>query len=378
MAASRPKKRENKEETFEDSILSRLGDEQRQLSSNEEFTNDVVVLFCGMKKSGKTALIDRFINPAKDEKDMPKPTVALDYKFARYASENSNSKVLAHIYDLGGDENFEELVKMPVSPASCGNLVLCVTLDTSEPHLAVASLQKWLRLLRDQATSSLQVLAKESQNGASRAAALQQASMAAWAEHSDRAHVVPFPVPLVIFATKCDTLLTDVDPEKRKGFCKILRYFAHANGASLVFSSVKEKTSMNSVRGLLRQLLFGVTPKGGIPERVDPSKPLCIAAGMDSLHAIGVPQGREAGGDAMWCDLAAQLFPDVNQTTSKAGGAKRNESEQVGEELHRFAESSIDGMVEQRIEELQQYRRQVERNQRLASEGLDGNRMGVF
>ena len=74
---------------------------------------------------------------------------------------------------------------------------------------------------------------------------------------------------------------------------------------------------MNSVRGLLRQLLFGVTPKGGIPEQVDPSKPLCIAAGRDSLHGIGVPQGREAGGDAMWRDLAAQLFPDVNQETSQ-------------------------------------------------------------
>merc|ERR1719326_2703527 len=123
----RSNKRQSKEENFDDSIISRLVDDQRQLSIDEEFTNDVAVLFCGMKKSGKTALIDRFINPSKDEKDMPKPTVALDYKFARYASDTSTSKVLAHIYDLGGDENFEELVKMPVSPMTCGNLVLVVT-----------------------------------------------------------------------------------------------------------------------------------------------------------------------------------------------------------------------------------------------------------
>merc|ERR1719197_1226848 len=176
--AAKPKKRENKEETFEDAIISRLVDEQRQLSADEEFSNDVSVLFCGMKKSGKTALIDRFINPAKDEKDMPKSTVALDYKFARYASDTSTSKVLAHIYDLGGDENFEELVKMPVAPTNCGNLVLGITLDSSEPHLMVPSLEKWLHLLRDQVSSGWQVLAKDSQNGARRIEAVHQSRMA--------------------------------------------------------------------------------------------------------------------------------------------------------------------------------------------------------
>jgi len=376
MSSAKPKKKDNKEESFEDSILSRLIDEQRQVTVEEEFTNDISVLFCGMKKSGKTALIDRFINPAKDEKDMPKPTVALDYKFARYASDTSTSKVLAHIFDLGGDENFEELVKMPVTPATCGNMVLAITIDTSEPHLAVPSLEKWLRLLRDHVTSSLQTLAKDSPNGAKRVEAQQLARIAAWQEHPDQAHVVPFPVPLVIFGTKCDALLTDVDPEKRKGLCRILRYYAHVNGASLVFSSVKEKTSMNSTRTLLRQLLFGVSAKKDFPEQLDPSKPLCIVSGKDSLGAIGVPQG-SSGGDAAWRELAAQLFPDAGSAMAAKGG-KRSETEQVGEELLRFGESSIDGMVEQRIEELQQYRRQVERNQRLASEGLEGNRMSVF
>jgi len=372
MSSAKPRKA--KEESFEDTILARLVDEQRNLSADEEFTNDISVLFCGMKKSGKTALIDRFINPAKDEKDMPKPTVALDYKFARYASDTSTSKVLAHIYDLGGDESFEELLKMPVSPGACGNIVLGVTVDTSEPHHVVSSVEKWLRLLRDHATSSLQTLAAESPNGARRVEAMQQARMAAWAEHPDKAHVQPFPVPLVIFATKCDTLFTDVDPEKRKSLCRILRYYAHANGASLVFSSVKDKTSMNSVRALLRHLLFGVTAKGGVPEQLDPSKPICCLAGKDNLHGIGVPQGH-GGGDAAWRELAAQLFPNTDPGSK---GMKRSETEQVGEELLRFGESSIDGMVEQRVEELQQYRRQVERNQRLASEGVDSNKMGVF
>lgn len=376
MSAARHRRKDNKDEDFENSIFARLVDEQKQVSVEEEFTNDVTMVLCGMKKSGKTSLIDRFITPTKDEKDVPKSTVALDYKFARYTSDTSSSKVLAHIYDLGGDENFEELVKIPASPNTAGNLVLGITLDTSEPHLVVPSLEKWLAFLREHVTASLQALAAESQSGAKRIEVVQKARMDAWEEHEDKAHVCPFPVPLVIFATKCDLLLSDVDPEKRKGLCRILRYFAHTQGASLVFSSTKDKSSMSNIRTLLRQLLFGVVAKGGVPEQLDPSKPLCIMAGKDTLQAIGVPQGRSGGGDAPWRELAAQLFPNANVSAAKGG--KRSESEQVGEELLRFGESSIDGMVEQRIEELQQYRRQVERNQRLASESLETNKMVVF
>lgn len=373
--ASKAKKTEKKEENFEDSIFAKLIEEQRVVSVQEEFTNDVVVLFCGAKKSGKTSLIDRFINPNKEVQDVPKPTVALDYKYARYASDTSTSKVLAHIYDLGGDENFEEFVKIPVSPGATGNIVLCITVDISEPHSVIPSLEKWLRLLRAHVTTSLQALAQESQNGAKRVQEIQARTMAPWEKHQDRVGVLPFPVPLVIFATKCDVFLSEVDPEKRKGLCNALRYFAHAHGASLVFSSKQDKSSMNAVRALLRQLLFGVTAKQGIPEQLDSSKPLCVVSGNDCLQSIGAPQGRNCSEES-WRSLAAQLFPDTNASAHKGG--KRNESDTLSEELPKFPESSIDGMVEQRNEELQQYRRQVERNQRLASEGLDTNKMGVY
>ena len=43
----------------------------------------------------------------------------------------------------------------------------------------------------------------------------------------------------------------------------------------------------------------------------------------------------------------------------------------VNEEISKFVEAAIDGMVEQKNEELAQYRRQAERNVRLASEGID-------
>lgn len=367
MAASRAKRKDGKgDEDFEHSILARLTKEYEQHAFSEESANDVAILFCGSKKSGKTSLVDRFINPTKDEKDIPKPTVALDYKFARYAAEGSTSKTLAHIYDLGGDDNNDELVAIPVSPATVSNLVLALIVDLSEPWTVLPTLDKWLPLLRQQSVKALQSLASESDAGARRVEASQARRQELFAAHPDASALNIFPVQLVIFGAKWDAFATGYDPEKRKVLCMALRHFAHVNGASLLFSSVGDKTAMNNVRGLLRQLLFGATVKGGLPEQLDAAKPLCTLAGRDSLLAIGAPLGGSSNEQA-WRQMVNQLFHDPT-LMSKDG--KKSESAQVSEELLKFPESSIDGMVEQRLEELVQYRRQVERNQRLASEGI--------
>lgn len=365
---SRRKKEEKIEEPLGPSILQVLVEEQQQRSAEEEFSADVAALFCGPKRAGKTTLVDRFINPQKDEKDVPKPTVALEYKFARYASDTSTSKILAHVYDLGGDESNEVLVPIPVSAATVGNLVVSVVLDCSEPHNMLSSLNKWLDVLRAQVQKSLEALAQESPNGKHRVEVLTKARKDLYEEHADAATVNPFPLSLVIFAMKWDALGGDVDPEKRKNLARALRYYAHMNGASLVCCSLREKASMNAMRTVLRQLLFGVAPKAS-PEQLDPAKPVCVTAGKDNFQSIGNPPG------SGWANAIVRDFPDPNPSQK---GAKKSESEMVGEEIVKFPEASIDSMVEQRIEELHQYRKQVERNQRLASEGVDAGKITLF
>lgn len=360
---ARPVKKKDAED-FSSAILTKLTEELVQKTATEEFANDVTILFCGSKKSGKTSLVDRFINPTKDEKDQPKPTVALDYKFARYATEGT-SKVLAHIYDLGGDEANENLIGIPISTSTVGNIVLAITLDLSEPHNCIQTLEKWLQLLRSQVERSLQALAQENPQCFLQLDAQRALRANSYAEHADRGIINMFPVPLVIFGAKWDVLASDVDPEKRKNLCRALRHFALVHGAHLVLTSLKEKTSMNAMRGLLRQLLFCVPPKGSL-EQLDHSKPICVTAGKDSVSAIGLPNSGQAS-ERAWKEYVQHLFPDP----SPVARGKKSEAEQVVEELFKYPESSIDGMVEQRVEELQQYRRQVERNQRLASEGIE-------
>ena len=69
---------------------------------------------------------------------------------------------------------------------------------------------------------------------------------------------------------------------------------------------------MNAMRGILRQLLFAVAPKGlwgpalgcvwvaegrwksGSLEQLDHSKPICVPAGKDSITAIGLPASGQA------------------------------------------------------------------------------------
>mmetsp|Transcript_76125 Transcript_76125/g.215282 ORF Transcript_76125/g.215282 Transcript_76125/m.215282 type:complete len:403 (-) Transcript_76125:90-1298(-) len=378
--ATRPhvssKAKQQRGDDLESSILARLTEEQQQQrGSEEDVASDATVLFCGMKKSGKTSLIDRFINPAKDEKDQPKATVALDYKFARYAAENSPTKITAHLYELGGGDSSDDLIAIPVSPGAVGNLVLAVTLDLSEPAGVLAALQKWLELLRNQLQKCYSSMAKEV-GGEKRVEALKSARKADYENHADKGQLNVFPVNLMIFCCKFDTFVSETDPEKRKHLCRALRYTAHTNGASLVFTSLKEKGSMNAVRGLLRQTLFGVAAKPkDLQDQLEPSKPICVVAGKDSLQGIGAPSGAPST-EQGWHAFIASIFPEAQ--TMQKGGEKKGDGELVSEELSKYAETGVDGMVEQRLEELQQYRRQVERNQRLASEGVDGVKLGTF
>jgi len=278
--------------------------------------------------------------------------------------------LLAHIYDLGGDEGNENLVSIPVSPSTVGKLVVCIMVDLSEPWAALEALHKWLERLRVQVTQSLELLAKESPSGANRVAALGQARKEIFEGNPDMESVNAFPCPVVIFGTKCDAL-AEVDPEKKRSLCHAFRYFAHVNGASLVFSSVKEKDGMVGARAVLRKLIFGVDAKSSHVDQLDPAKPIVVLVGKDSLEAIGKPHGATAPEKA-WLDIVRTYFPDTQATQKKDTACQK-----VQDELQRFPESSIDGMVGQRTMELDLYKRQVERNQRLASEGVEGSKFGL-
>lgn len=343
---------------------------QRQNGSviavKQEGNGESVVLFCGARRSGKTSLASRFIDPDKDDKEGPRSTVALDYKFARYAKENSATKMLAHIYDISGDADGGvgdgKLLAVPISAKTVATLVVALTVDLSQPQTVFPSLESWIKEIKERVLAAMRDLPQ------GRAEAMQSARAATFEKHPDRASIDPFPVPLFIFGTKWDLFGSEVDSEKRKNLCRGLRFVAHNYGAHLVFTTTKEKESLKPMRRVLREYLFGDMPKGGQKENLDPSGCICVAPGKDSLQQIGPPA---AGVPtlAAWQQAMARDFPDSSKLTQKGG--KSNEAAQFNEELSKYAESAVDAVVQQRVRELQKHRQQIDRNQRLASAGAE-------
>jgi dynein light intermediate chain 2 len=331
------------------------------LAVKQEGGGESVVLFCDIRRSGKTSLASRFIDPDKDDKEGPRTTVALDYKFARYAKENSATKMIAHIYDLSGDADGGvgdgTLLSVPISPKTVTTLVLALTVDLSQPQTVFPSLDQWLGVLKERVNAAIKELPK------ARAESMQSARAASFEQHPDRGSIDPFPVPLFIFANKWDLFVTEVDAEKRKNLCRGMRFISHVHGAHLVFTTIKEKESVKPMRRLLREYLFGDVPKGGQKENVDPSGPICVGAGKDSLQQIGPPT---AGVPtlAAWQQAMARDFPDSSALANK-GGKKNPEAAQFSE----YRESAIDAVVQHRLEELKKHRQQIDRNARLASAG---------
>ncbi len=92
-------------------------------------------------------------------------------------------------------------------------------------------------------------------------------------------------VPIVIVGTKYDVLQQN-ESEKLKWICRALRYFAHINGADLVFTQMKEKGFSD-----FKQIMSTHTySESKIPKlQFEHGKPISVIAATDKLTKIGDP-----------------------------------------------------------------------------------------
>ncbi|CAD7965239.1 unnamed protein product [Amoebophrya sp. A120] len=340
-------------------------DENSLLTSNQSQSVNTTCLFVGKKKCGKTTLVERFINPSKE--DFPKSTVALDYKFVRTDAAVGSGKNVAHLYDSGLDVFADLVVKTTAassssssssstststttssSSTSSNNMLCCVVLDGSEPGNILQSFLEWTSLLRSK------IAAANPNLSASTRPDLQPAEV--FEKFPNKEQLRPFPVPLLIVVAKYDLMIGRMDAELRKVLIRGLRFFAHILCGHFVTTAVQEKTSMNNYRGILKGLLFNTPPTA--KPCLDMTKPLCIPAGSDSLEKIGPPIPGAASEPGVW-----QKFLEKEVPKQKS----KDDKEQVltNEELAKFPDSAIDGMVVQKGDELIQYKREAERRYRL-------------
>jgi dynein light intermediate chain 2 len=93
----------------------------------------------------------------------------------------------------------------------------------------------------------------------------------------------------------------------------------------------------------------------------DPNQPLNLYAGSDNFSTIGEPEGagmrRNVSFERLWQELIEQSMPKISTTAAKDPAA-------VLGEMRRWAEDKVDAMRQQKDEELEQYKKEIERAKR--------------
>ena len=193
-------------------------------------------------------------------------------------------KDLAHLWELGGGTSLIKLVETPITAGAIRTLAVVIVIDLSAPNQLWATLETSLTVVRERINRIMSdFTAKDSRLP-------QHMKKKAWAkygdDHPDKDILDPCPVGLAIVGTKYD-LFQDFEPEKRKIVCKTIRFVAHVNGASVVFTSDKTESLVHRCRALLANLAFKDAASRSVS--TDHSTPLNIPVASDSLSQIGAP-----------------------------------------------------------------------------------------
>merc|ERR1712004_921236 len=164
------------------------------------------VPFVGTKQSGKTTLLLKFLE--KNE-ERAKPSVALEYTFARRPKSFSLEKDIVHLWELAGGTFLTDLTDAIITPDSIPGLSVVLTLDISQPHLIWVTLDHFLVELKrkiDRVTSANSDV-KRLVDKANSDRTL------GFAKNFDASSM--FPVPLLIVGTKFDKFVGMESVEKK-------------------------------------------------------------------------------------------------------------------------------------------------------------------
>ena len=215
----------------------------------------------GERKAGKSSILQNFLHQGSDE--VPKATVALEYKYARSVSDN-----VAHIYELGGGRLLSNLISFPINTETISNLVVVIALDLSIPYKVLDSLLYWLNVVN------------------SRVRDIREQSSPVKNKKKSENNTGNF--KLIVVGCKYD-IFANQESENRKWMGRVLRYFCLKNKASLFYDSIGESRLTGAIRQTLSQYLFD--ENGRNHDQKDHAQALQISEGSDSFEQIGPPPG---------------------------------------------------------------------------------------
>lgn len=248
-------------------------------SENENRVVNTHLIFLGDQSSGKSTLIQTFLKPSGGAKET-KPTIALDYNFARKTA--NNVKYIAHIWELGGDLIEPRLLEIPVTKASLPSAAAIICCDLSKPHNVVVSVLRSLSALKE-------IVKKRSDEIQATSAPLlaehRERLQTPYKSHADANRVRTLDIQTVIIANKADSLRT-LPASERRGLLQMLRFIAHYFGAHLIATSSNDVAARENYRNLINNLCFSTNmrPLSEVSDNSD--KPLAVSRGQDTFDAI--------------------------------------------------------------------------------------------
>ncbi|XP_042624735.1 cytoplasmic dynein 2 light intermediate chain 1 isoform X3 [Cyprinus carpio] len=260
-------------------------------------------------------------------------------------------KDIAHLWELGGGISLSDLVQIPITADNVSSLSVVLVLDLSKPNVLWETMERLL----DSARSHVEkVCASHQKTGESRSGK-QRVPQVLHKDYPDRELISPFPVPLLIVGSKFD-IFQDFDSEKRKVICKTLRFIAHFYGASLIFTSSKLEATMSKSRSFVNQLAFGTERPKSIS--TDPSKPLAVPAGFDSLSQIGPPVTSDVDIGTLHAKNPLDLWKKVFERVFPPENIKERKELKDPAKDPQYSEPLIDSIRAQKDQELEQYKRE--------------------
>ncbi|EKX40905.1 hypothetical protein GUITHDRAFT_175552 [Guillardia theta CCMP2712] len=326
-------------------------------------------ILVGTKSSGKSTLIQRCKSSDKD--DELQPTIALDYSFARTVDKGkTGNKDVAHFWEVGGGTSLPDLLDVPLNENNLKNVAFVIVADLSKPSEVIAVVQFWLRKL-ERRIQTLEQICKKDPKQAKLIEMLKDRSIRRFGDggekHKDMQGPLSnlfkiHPVNIVIVASKYDEF-AHKDPELKKVMSRTLRFLAHTNGSSLLYTSQNEKQLISNFRQILSQYLLKGQQVRKEQRVVDHLKPLLVPAGSDLLEDIGAPPVDVSSLDRsklsdplhLWLHYFESCFGEIPSLHADEGPAF------ILDPKGQYKEASIDKALAYKEEDLKMYKEMQER-----------------
>lgn len=306
--------------------------------------DDSTLIFCGAPNSGKSTLLSRFMefgtNSSTIRQKSFEKSIALEYKFVKKILRE-NDRQLIHCWELAGGGSMANLIEIPFNqPFKIASLFLFV--DLTKPEQFQQIIDPIMSICRKQVEKWTET------------------SLEPQKEKNEESKIIkPLGIPLVLVCARYDDF-QNFESERKRVTYRLIRQFAHVNGASIITFSPRIDSLMQ--RALL--LLSNAISNSPFSKTfaTDPQQPLFVLPhGIDSFEKIdpsteSLINSINSYSEAMfnYTQTLNSYFPQLPQQIVDYDGGDE------GDRRQQFDEPTIDLFVVERMRKLELHIRELQ------------------